>query len=80
MRLHTIFVIKIISPLSHDYCERCNRVRLTADGRSSNVSGLDPSGKEVCGVGSTTPLDNRSFSQFGTIINLTGTANDVISS
>lgn len=22
-----------ISPLSHDYCERCNRVRLTADGR-----------------------------------------------
>ena len=25
--------IGIISPLSHDYCERCNRVRLTADGR-----------------------------------------------
>ena len=23
----------MISPLSHDYCERCNRVRLTADGR-----------------------------------------------
>jgi cyclic pyranopterin phosphate synthase len=23
----------VISPLSHDYCERCNRVRLTADGR-----------------------------------------------
>jgi cyclic pyranopterin phosphate synthase len=22
----------VISPLSHDYCERCNRVRLTADG------------------------------------------------
>lgn len=25
--------VGIISPLSHDYCERCNRVRLTADGR-----------------------------------------------
>jgi cyclic pyranopterin phosphate synthase len=25
--------IGTISPLSHDYCERCNRVRLTADGR-----------------------------------------------
>ncbi|HVN68505.1 MAG TPA: GTP 3',8-cyclase MoaA [Candidatus Binatia bacterium] len=25
--------IGVISPLSHDYCERCNRVRLTADGR-----------------------------------------------
>jgi cyclic pyranopterin phosphate synthase len=24
--------IGVISPLSHDYCERCNRVRLTADG------------------------------------------------
>ncbi len=23
----------VISPLSHDYCETCNRVRLTADGR-----------------------------------------------
>jgi cyclic pyranopterin phosphate synthase len=23
----------VISPLSHDYCERCNRLRLTADGR-----------------------------------------------
>jgi cyclic pyranopterin phosphate synthase len=23
----------VISPLSHDYCERCNRVRLSADGR-----------------------------------------------
>ncbi len=23
----------VISPLSHEYCERCNRVRLTADGR-----------------------------------------------
>ncbi|MBV8489522.1 MAG: GTP 3',8-cyclase MoaA [Candidatus Eremiobacteraeota bacterium] len=23
----------VISPLSHDYCDRCNRVRLTADGR-----------------------------------------------
>lgn len=23
----------VISPLSHDYCERCNRVRLTASGR-----------------------------------------------
>lgn len=23
----------VISPLSHDYCNRCNRVRLTADGR-----------------------------------------------
>jgi cyclic pyranopterin phosphate synthase len=23
----------VITPLSHDYCERCNRVRLTADGR-----------------------------------------------
>jgi cyclic pyranopterin phosphate synthase len=25
--------IGVISPLSHDYCERCNRVRLTANGR-----------------------------------------------
>ncbi len=25
--------IGVISPLSHDYCNRCNRVRLTADGR-----------------------------------------------
>ena len=25
--------VGIISPLSHDYCDRCNRVRLTADGR-----------------------------------------------
>ncbi|HTX58056.1 MAG TPA: GTP 3',8-cyclase MoaA [Verrucomicrobiae bacterium] len=25
--------IGVISPLSHDYCERCNRVRLTADGK-----------------------------------------------
>lgn len=25
--------VGIISPLSHDYCERCNRVRLSADGR-----------------------------------------------
>ena len=25
--------IGVITPLSHDYCERCNRVRLTADGR-----------------------------------------------
>jgi cyclic pyranopterin phosphate synthase len=25
--------IGVISPLSHDYCERCNRVRLSADGR-----------------------------------------------
>ena len=25
--------IGVISPLSHDFCERCNRVRLTADGR-----------------------------------------------
>ena len=25
--------IGVISPLSHDYCDRCNRVRLTADGR-----------------------------------------------
>ncbi len=25
--------VGVISPLSHDYCERCNRVRLTADGR-----------------------------------------------
>ena len=25
--------IGVISPLSHDYCETCNRVRLTADGR-----------------------------------------------
>jgi GTP 3',8-cyclase len=25
--------IGVISPLSHDYCERCNRVRMTADGR-----------------------------------------------
>lgn len=25
--------IGVISPLSHEYCERCNRVRLTADGR-----------------------------------------------
>ncbi len=24
--------VGVISPLSHDYCERCNRVRLTADG------------------------------------------------
>lgn len=24
--------IGVITPLSHDYCERCNRVRLTADG------------------------------------------------
>ena len=23
----------MISPLSHDYCDRCNRVRLAADGR-----------------------------------------------
>jgi cyclic pyranopterin phosphate synthase len=23
----------VISPLSHDYCDTCNRVRLTADGR-----------------------------------------------
>ncbi|HVS46567.1 MAG TPA: GTP 3',8-cyclase MoaA [Verrucomicrobiae bacterium] len=26
-------IIGVISPLSHDYCDRCNRVRLTADGR-----------------------------------------------
>jgi GTP 3',8-cyclase len=25
--------VGVISPLSHDYCQRCNRVRLTADGR-----------------------------------------------
>ncbi len=25
--------VGVISPLSHDYCERCNRVRLSADGR-----------------------------------------------
>lgn len=25
--------IGVITPLSHDYCNRCNRVRLTADGR-----------------------------------------------
>jgi cyclic pyranopterin phosphate synthase len=25
--------VGVISPLSHDYCERCNRVRLTADGK-----------------------------------------------
>ena len=25
--------IGVISPLAHDYCERCNRVRLSADGR-----------------------------------------------
>ncbi len=25
--------VGVISPLSHDYCERCNRVRLTASGR-----------------------------------------------
>lgn len=25
--------IGVISPLSHDYCNRCNRIRLTADGR-----------------------------------------------
>ena len=25
--------VGVISPLSHDYCEQCNRVRLTADGR-----------------------------------------------
>ncbi len=25
--------VGVISPLSHDYCGRCNRVRLTADGR-----------------------------------------------
>jgi len=25
--------VGVISPLSHDYCERCNRVRLTADGQ-----------------------------------------------
>jgi GTP 3',8-cyclase len=25
--------IGVISPLSHEFCERCNRVRLTADGR-----------------------------------------------
>lgn len=25
--------VGVITPLSHDYCERCNRVRLTADGR-----------------------------------------------
>jgi cyclic pyranopterin phosphate synthase len=25
--------VGVISPLSHDYCESCNRVRLTADGR-----------------------------------------------
>jgi len=25
--------VGVISPLSHDYCERCNRVRLGADGR-----------------------------------------------
>lgn len=25
--------VGVISPLSHDYCEGCNRVRLTADGR-----------------------------------------------
>lgn len=25
--------VGVISPLSHDYCETCNRVRLTADGR-----------------------------------------------
>jgi hypothetical protein len=36
-------------------------------------SGLDPSGKEVCGVGSTNPLDNRSFS-----IRFTVSGNDVL--
>ncbi|MGR4064078.1 MAG: GTP 3',8-cyclase MoaA [Vulcanimicrobiaceae bacterium] len=25
--------VGVISPLSHDYCERCNRVRMSADGR-----------------------------------------------
>lgn len=25
--------IGVVTPLSHDYCERCNRIRLTADGR-----------------------------------------------
>jgi cyclic pyranopterin phosphate synthase len=25
--------VGVISPLSHDYCDTCNRVRLTADGR-----------------------------------------------
>jgi cyclic pyranopterin phosphate synthase len=25
--------VGVISPMSHDYCERCNRVRLSADGR-----------------------------------------------
>ena len=25
--------VGVISPLSHDYCDRCNRVRLSADGR-----------------------------------------------
>jgi cyclic pyranopterin phosphate synthase len=28
--------IGVITPLSHDYCERCNRVRLTADGSASS--------------------------------------------
>jgi GTP 3',8-cyclase len=28
-----IGAVGVISPLSHDYCDRCNRVRLTADGR-----------------------------------------------
>lgn len=30
---HAQGAIGVITPLSHDYCERCNRVRLTADGR-----------------------------------------------
>ena len=25
--------VGVISPLAHDYCERCNRVRLSADGK-----------------------------------------------
>jgi GTP 3',8-cyclase len=25
--------VGVITPLSHDYCDRCNRIRLTADGR-----------------------------------------------
>jgi GTP 3',8-cyclase len=29
----SIGAVGVISPLSHDYCERCNRVRLSADGR-----------------------------------------------
>jgi GTP 3',8-cyclase len=30
--------VGVITPMSHNYCDRCNRMRLTADGSSAPAS------------------------------------------